>query len=83
MNSSHLQPEDSEVVAIDWADRWLIYNRLQDLEIPCWCEVGQPLRVKIRTPKEAVQLSSVVKQHTASRCELIQNLEQCWQQHSY
>ncbi|MGF1493473.1 MAG: Asr1405/Asl0597 family protein [Microcoleaceae cyanobacterium] len=78
MNSSQLQPEDTNPVEVDATDRWLVYYRLKDLDIPCWCQVGQPLRVRISTPAEAAQLSSVVKQHTASRHELIQNLEKCW-----
>ncbi|NJK40097.1 MAG: hypothetical protein HC835_20690 [Oscillatoriales cyanobacterium RM2_1_1] len=80
MNPSQLQPEDTDVLGIHWGDRWLICYRLQELDIPCWCEVGQPLRVRISTPKEAMQFFSVVKQYTAPRHELLQNLERCWQQ---
>ncbi len=79
MNSSQLQPDNSEVIEVNsWADRWQVYRRLQELGIPCSCEVEQPLRVQINNPNQAVQLSSVLKQFTASRGELVQNLERSW-----
>ncbi|MEB3279887.1 MAG: hypothetical protein VKK42_13315 [Lyngbya sp.] len=80
MNSSQLQPENSEVIEVNcWADRWQVYRRLQELGIPCSCEVEQPLRVQITNTNQAVQLSSVLKQFTASRQDLLESLERCWQ----
>lgn len=80
MNSSQLQPENSEVIQVNcWADRWQVYRRLQELGIPCSCEVEQPLRVQIKNTNQAVQLSSVLKQFTASRQELLDSLERSWQ----
>jgi len=32
--------EEKSVVEVDWADRWQVYQRLQELEIPCWCEAN-------------------------------------------
>ncbi|MEA5516114.1 Asr1405/Asl0597 family protein [Nodularia sp. UHCC 0506] len=65
-------------VGVDWADRWQVHKRLQELDIPCWCEVNQPLRVEINHPLAIFQLWSVVQQLTASRQELICHLENCW-----
>ncbi|MBD2419100.1 hypothetical protein H6G54_15615 [Anabaena cylindrica FACHB-243] len=66
------------VVEVNWADRWQVYQRLRELEIPSRCETNQPLQVQITSPQVVVQLWSVVRQFTASRQELICTLEQCW-----
>ncbi|NJL81823.1 MAG: hypothetical protein HC890_00365 [Chloroflexaceae bacterium] len=68
-----------ESVAVNWSDRWSIYHRLQELQIPCHCSPNQPLRVQLDRPSAAVQLWSVVKQHVACRQELLQWLERCSQ----
>ncbi|MEL7034313.1 MAG: Asr1405/Asl0597 family protein [Cyanobacteria bacterium J06592_8] len=79
MNSSQLQPENSEIIEVNcWADRWQVYRRLQELGIPCSCEVDQPLRVQINSGSHALQLSSVLKQFTGSRQELLAGLERSW-----
>jgi hypothetical protein len=82
MNSTQLEPGEGKIVQVNWIDRWLVYKRLQELEIPCGCATQQPLRVDIGNCRDAIQLMSVVKQITASREELIQNLERCWHQPS-
>lgn len=79
MNPLDLESEACEVVAVNWVDRWQIYQRLQELEIPCWCAIGQPLRAQVNGAKEVAQLASVLKQFNAPRQELVQWLEQCWQ----
>ncbi|MBD2312788.1 hypothetical protein H6G20_14040 [Desertifilum sp. FACHB-1129] len=61
------------------SERWLIYNRLQQLGIPCECAVHQPLNVEIHTPTAALLVRSVVQQFTAPRQDLIEWLEACWQ----
>ena len=78
MNSSELEPQPGEIVEVGWSERWLVYRRLQELEIPCWCEVDRPLRVKIGTTTEAIQLASVLRQFSASSRELTLSLERCW-----
>jgi len=80
MNSTQLNPGEGKIVQVNWIDRWLVYKRLQELEIPCCCAAQQPLRANIANCRDAIQLMSVVKQITASRQELIQNLERCWHQ---
>ncbi len=71
--------EATHVVEVNWADRWQVYQRLQELEIPCWCETNQPLRVEITNATDAIQLWSVTQQLTACRQDLIWTLECCWQ----
>lgn len=79
MNSPNLDTSATcEIVEINWADRWPVYKRLQELEISCWCSINQPLQVQINTLTEAIQLFSVVKQFTRSRQESIESLEHCW-----
>jgi len=49
------KPLLSEMIEVNWADRWQVYQRLQELAIPCWC-TDQPLRVEITDVAAAVQL---------------------------
>ncbi|WP_414549817.1 Asr1405/Asl0597 family protein [Anabaena sp. CCY 0017] len=76
--SSEIEKSFVVGVGVDWANRWQVYRRLQELDIPCCCEANQPLRVEINHPLAVVQLWSVMQQLTASRQELIWNLEDCW-----
>ncbi|TAG71568.1 MAG: hypothetical protein EAZ23_17790 [Oscillatoriales cyanobacterium] len=69
MNPADRELEVCEIVQVSWLDRWQVYKRLQELEIPCWCAVDQPLRAKVNT----------VRQVSAPRRELVQLLECCWQ----
>ncbi|MBR8836544.1 MAG: hypothetical protein DSM106950_21635 [Stigonema ocellatum SAG 48.90 = DSM 106950] len=78
MESLSQKPEVSEIVFVNWADRWQVYQRLQELEIPCSCATNQPLRVHIADVAAAVQLWSVTKQLTAPRQDLVCVLERCW-----
>ncbi|TAF06351.1 MAG: hypothetical protein EAZ77_12390 [Nostocales cyanobacterium] len=66
------------VVEVSWSDRWQVYQRLNELDIPCRCESNQPLQVQINNLQIAVQLWSVVRQFKASRQDLICTLEDCW-----
>lgn len=63
---------------VNQADRWQVYQRLQELDIACECSINQPLRVEIHSPTAAIQLQSVIKQYTADRPSLVQWLECCW-----
>lgn len=71
--------EEKYVVDVNWADRWQIYQRLQELDVPCWCEPNQPLKVEFLSPVTVVQLWSVMRQFTSSRQDLIDSLEINWQ----
>ncbi len=75
-SSSKLSPD---IISVNWADRWTVYYRLQALQIPCECFTNQPLRVQIGSPTAAIQVWSVMQQMTASRDQLLQWLEDCWQ----
>ncbi|MEA5582503.1 hypothetical protein VB620_14280 [Nodularia harveyana UHCC-0300] len=70
--------EKNFVLGVEWLDRWPVYQRLKELDIPCWCEINQPLRVEINHPLAIVQVWSVMQQFRASRQDLIGSLENCW-----
>jgi len=79
-----LPPQNSgissdQVVEIPLCDRWLVYYRLQELKIQCSCPADGSLRVQVNNCLTAILLRSTVLQFTASRQELINWLEQCWQ----
>lgn len=65
-------------VEIENTERWSLYRRLQELEIPCRCSTNQPLQVELNNPSAIAQLCFVTKQCTASRSELIDWLDSCW-----
>ncbi|OUL30646.1 hypothetical protein BV372_21235 [Nostoc sp. T09] len=71
--------ESKHILEVNWADRWQVYQRLQQLEIPCRCESNQPLTVEIGNPIAAIQLWSLMRQFTLPRQDLIWSLEKCWQ----
>ncbi len=79
LKSFSSQVEAKQIVEVNPADRWQVYQRLQELEIPCWCEINQPLEVQVKDAIAAIQLWSVMHQFTASRQDLIGTLEKCWQ----
>lgn len=78
LKSLSSQIESKHTVEVNWADRWQVYQRLRELEIPCWCESNQPLQVEISNPTTAVQFWNVMRRLTASRQDLIKNLEHSW-----
>lgn len=69
----------NQIVEVNWADRWQVYQRLNELDISCYCESNQPLQVEISNYQAAVQVWSVARQFSASRQDLISCLENCWQ----
>lgn len=78
MKSSSSETDKKHVIDIDWADRWQVYQRLQELDIICICDTNQPLMVEINNPTAAIQLWSVIQQFSASRQDLIENIENSW-----
>ena len=68
---------DSE--ALLQADRWIVYRRLQELMIPCWCPEDGSLWVEVNHGLAAILLRSTVQQLFASRQELVDWLERCWE----
>ncbi len=78
MNSSSLGSLTVQLETIPRGDRWQVYQRLQSLNIACHCSPDGGVAVEINSPTALAQLSSVVKQLTASRSDLISWLECCW-----
>lgn len=81
MESSEYKTDLAQVVEVNGTERWSVFQRLRELEIPCWCEPNQPLRVYLSDTHATVQFWSVSRQLNAKRQELVQWLEQCWQIH--
>ncbi|HEY9761005.1 MAG TPA: Asr1405/Asl0597 family protein [Trichocoleus sp.] len=77
-----VDPNDqlSAVLQVDRIDSWGIYERLQQLSIPCKLTSGQPLQVQVNTAAAAVQVWSVIQQFKASRQASAERLERCWKQ---
>jgi hypothetical protein len=72
-------PETAQPITVSRSDRWLIYHRLQDLTIPCWCLEDGSLHVEVNNLTNALLVRSVVQQIIAPRQELITWLERCWE----
>jgi len=69
------------LIEVNGTDRWEVYQRLNELDIPCCCQANQPLQVEIANPLSLVQFWFVTHRLTASRQELIQTLEHSWCSH--
>ena len=70
----------THTVAINVAHKWEMYHRLQALQIPCQCFMNKPLQVQLNSPIAAIHFWSIVQRLTASRTQLIERLNLCWQQ---
>ncbi|OLP19988.1 hypothetical protein BST81_02635 [Leptolyngbya sp. 'hensonii'] len=66
-------------VTIPRSDRWQVFQRLQELAIPCEVSQDGHLWVEITHVTGAIQLRSVVQQIMADRRELVDWLKQCLQ----
>ncbi len=60
-------------------ERWEVYQRLRELQIPCRCGCNQPLEVELRSPLTVWQFWNVMRRVFSSRETLTHYLEQCWQ----
>lgn len=78
MDLPNLQIETCKI-EVDRIDRWLVYQRLLELEIPCECAFNQPLEVEVNSVTTAIQLWSVVRCLSAPRQTLVCDLKRCWQ----
>ncbi|MEC4819279.1 MAG: hypothetical protein SAK29_39310 [Scytonema sp. PMC 1069.18] len=67
------------ILQIPLCDRWRIYHRLQELTIPCSCPPDGSLRVRVNGCLTAMLVRSTIQQFMASRQELIDWLERCWE----
>lgn len=66
------------VAKIDRCDRWRVHQRLQELQIACWCPEDGKLWIAIENCKDAILLRSAIQSFTTPRPELIDWLERCW-----
>ncbi len=64
---------------VQQVNRWQVYQRLQELQVPCRCGCHRPLEVALPTPLKLWQFWNVVRRFSASRETLSHYLEQCWQ----
>ncbi|YAF94738.1 MAG: Asr1405/Asl0597 family protein [Nodularia sp. CChRGM 3473] len=76
--SNSFDPSEDQVLQIPLGDRWRICHRLQELMIPCSCHTDGSLRVQVNNLLEVILIRSTVKQFLASRHELVEWLERCW-----
>lgn len=78
-----VETDATTVLELDSIARWDVYNRLQELSIPCQCACGQPLRIDVKNPAMALQVWSVVRRLTQPRAKKIAALENCWKKPAY
>ena len=91
-NSDRLQPKNnlaessqlvpSRIVEVKWSCRWEVFRRLQALDIKCSCSTNKPLMVYLHSPTTIIQIWSVLRQCGASRRNLIDWLDNCWETES-
>ncbi len=65
------------MVTINCNNRWEAYFRLKELGIPCECKSYQPLKVKITSANDAIQVWCLTHRLTKSRQDLAHGLENC------
>ncbi|MFS0514309.1 Asr1405/Asl0597 family protein [Nostoc sp. UIC 10607] len=80
LNASQLNSDSlgDQVLQIPLSDRWRIHHRLQELKIQSSCPPDGSLRVQVNNLVEAILIRSTVMQFLASRHELLEWLERCW-----
>lgn len=69
----------SQIIEIARCDRWQVRQRLEELGISSTCSHEGSLKVEVHSPVALAQLHSVLRQFTASRQQLLDWMEQCWQ----
>lgn len=79
MNQSSLKTLTVPVLTITRCDRWQVSQRLLDLSIPCHWSIDGFLKVEVNDPLDILLIRSVVQQFTASRIELADWLDRCWE----
>jgi len=74
-----MPPNWGQIVSVQRGDRWSIYRRLQELDIPCACPADGTLRVEVNHAVGLFLVRSTVRQFLASRGESLDWLERCWE----
>lgn len=77
--NSATETSPNRILPVKWSYRWDVFRRLQALNIECQCSTNEPLLVDLHSPTTAIQIWSVLRQFSASRGELIDWLDDCWQ----
>lgn len=77
-NSAAPAPDWGQLVSVHRCDRWSIYHRLQDLNIPCACPADGTLRVEVNHAVALLLVHSIVRQFITPRKETVDWLERCW-----
>ena len=72
----------SQAIAINGLERWDIYHRLQELDIPCECSTQKLLSVVVSSPSDLIQVWTVVRRITSSKRDLVELLKGCWEKSS-
>ena len=68
----------SQVSKIKRSERWSVYRRLKELDIPCWCPQDGSLCIEIDCCINAILLRSTIQQFISTRSESVAWLERCW-----
>lgn len=79
--STTTTPNWGQLVSVQRWDRWSIYHRLQELNIPCACPNDGTLRVEVNDAIALLLVRSTVRQFTTSRQTSVDWLERCWETH--
>ncbi len=79
MNPTNYSLQGHQTLSVNGMERWDVYHRLQELEIPCQCSINQPLTVQISCPNHLLQVWIVVKRINSLRHDLVATLENSWQ----
>ena len=79
MNPTDYSLVNNQAIAISGTERWDIYHRLKELEIPCQCSTHQPLTVQLNSPSHLLQTWSVIRRMRTARQDLVNTLENYWQ----
>ncbi|WP_299413340.1 Asr1405/Asl0597 family protein [Acaryochloris sp. IP29b_bin.148] len=77
--SGYQSTAESLIVKVSPGDRRQVQRRLRELSLNAWCSADGQLRVEINNDVEAAQVHSVLQQFVATRAELVEWLEQCWE----
>ena len=67
------------ILSVKWAYRWSVFRRLKELNIDCQCSTNEPLLVHLDSLTTLMQVRSVLSQFSASRQDLIDQLDRSWQ----
>lgn len=77
--SAPAAPGWGHIATVRRCDRWSIYYRLQELNVPCACPADGTLRVDANHATDLVLARSAIRQFLTCRREDVTWLERCWE----